>query len=263
MAHEMMPADPDHIRFHALADMPIRSHFTINAYLGNPPERTLWKFLQAWKFNDLLQTKALWFSSFDILRAADEAEGTVPQPNLVPPVEAFVDVVGPHLAHANGMAEEVGRAFRALVDQEAHLNLVNCWFMNELPLDHMWDRYAAEIGSVAVRSRTLRVAGALNHEGENPETYAFPCVYIDDAGVVTMKHFLAPFLVKRRAYADEWEMRYLVRVAEPVHPGIHVAVRLEEMIDEVVVNAGGSSKVLAGVRQQMAGAHLDVPVEPR
>ena len=243
--------------------MLIRSHFAINGYLGNPPDRTLWKFLNAWKFEDLLKTRALWFSSFDILRTADQAEGTVPQPNLVPPVEAFVDVVGPHLAHAAGMAEEVGRAFRALVDQETRLNLVNCWFMNELPLDHMWDRYAAEAGSVALRSRTFRVAGALHHEGEDPETYAFPCVYIEDAGAVTMKHFLAPFFVKRRAYDDEWEMRYLVRIAEPVDPGIHVAIRLEEMIEAVVVNADGSAETLAGVRQRLADAHIEVPVEAR
>ncbi len=69
-----------------------------------------------------------------MLRTADASRGHCAAAEPGSPIESFVDVVGPHLAHAACMAEEVGRAFRTLVERGARLNLINCWCMNGVPL---------------------------------------------------------------------------------------------------------------------------------
>lgn len=238
----------------------MKGHFAINAHLGSPPDTVLWKFLAPWKFDSLLSSRALWFSSFEILRKADEAEGRVPPPNLVPPVDAFIEMLGPHFAHAAGVAEAVGRAFSQKVEEELRLNLVTCWFMGEEPLAHMWDRYASDPGGVAIKSRTFKVGAAVDNNGQ-AQVFAFPCTYVDDDTAVTMKHFLAPFFVKRREFEDEWEMRYLVHTAEALDPGSSVEVRLQELFEHVLVNTGGDAGNLDKVREKLAAAGLNIPVE--
>ncbi len=241
--------------------MTVEAFFAINENLGVPPlDAVIWRYMPPWVFRDLLEQRALWFSSLDILQ--DVFEGQVPKANFLPPWEVVVGALGPYLAHAKGIRERASKAYLDAVDHERPLNMVNCWHIAAEQSDFMWASYAAEKGSVAVRSSVGQVAKAIHVDGAQHLVFAWPITYIDhDKQAVTMEHLLAPFFVKGRLYKDEQEVRFLLHLPKPVDKGSHVSVRTEELFDSVYVRTNGDQAALIEVREQLKEAGVDRPVE--
>jgi hypothetical protein len=178
----------------------IQAHFAINENLGEPPwGATIWRYMEFVAFYELLRRRALWFTRLEVVE--DQFEAAVPKPNLVPSHELIVNQLGAHLAHAAGVQEAAGRAFKQRVEQEKPLNLMNCWHQEDVESDYMWGNYATGLGGVAVRSTVGRVSRALHHEAAEPMAFAWPVTYIDHENqAVTMGHFLGPFFVKGHTF---------------------------------------------------------------
>jgi hypothetical protein len=241
--------------------MTIETHFAFNEKLGQPPmEAVVWRFMAPWVFKDLLDQRGLWFSRLDLME--DEFEGTVPKANLRPSYDALSEAVGPFLAHAHGFRELAGAAFKRRVDRERPFNLINCWYLSDQPSEFMWARYSSERGSVAIRSVVGQVAEALHHPGAATAVFAWPITYIDhDREEVNMKHFIGSFFVKGRIYEEEREIRFLLHLDEVVEKGLHVALRLEPLIDRILVQTKGDASAVDEVQRLVERAGLDRPVE--
>jgi len=107
------------------------------------PEAVIWRFMQLWKFHDIITSGELHFCRADLL--GDDNEG-VPPGNFVPDV---------YLGDALKMDHHIG-----VLAQRRESFFVNCWYLSPEPTARMWQEYGKD--GVAIASRYSLLKGALD-----------------------------------------------------------------------------------------------------
>ena len=196
--------------------------------------RTIWRFMDFWKFEQIVKTRMLYFRRID--RLEDEFEGDVPRPEL--------DKASNNTEFWNS---ELHKDFR-------RLTFVNCWHRSVFENALMWRAYTnfPRQPSLAIRCDLLNLV----HSITDPVKIA-PVSYVDYsrdkfhgfeqnpfAWMHRMDGLTTPYFHKRIEFESEQELRALL-VATPLedgpikpHPsdGFNIACLLPTLLKQIVLS---------------------------
>ena len=156
-----------------------------------PPHSILWRFLDRNKFDNLLQTRELYFCRAD--RFKDDEEGIPPNSVLLRPGEHPLDIdVWCALKHQHGCYAQVREQF-----------YISCWHLFQGEHLKLWDRYR---GTVAIATTVKRLERELQSSSEDISMFS---VRYDDESVESPNLYQV-ISYKRPCYSWEREFRCVI-----------------------------------------------------
>lgn len=173
-------------------DIPFGEKFCLKEYYPED-SKTLYRYMDFWKFEDIISRKALFFSRGD--KFEDQYEG----------LETELSKSMRRAVHNDDSYNENSKFY----DRNRRCLAVHCWHISDFESTAMWKQFAREIDGIAIRTTVKRIKSALNSYGKNlcirnikyvenhlHEFTPFGCPFF-------------PFLVKRKEYAKENELRII------------------------------------------------------
>jgi hypothetical protein len=211
-------------------------------------ETVIWRYGDLPKFVSMLKRQSLYFARAD--KFEDPHEGSISVPELER-LRAFFE---------ERTAEDVIRVAKLT---DAH-TLVNCWQMSRAESEAQWRAAAGQ--AVAIRSTVGRLKRCF--EGIRWDVYIGSVRYLDydrDPMNVEWGWFFADdgcqrYFSKRDHFAQERELRAVVRNSSDIAHGMHVPVDLGALIESVHLAPGAHPVFREAVEWALATASLDVPV---
>lgn len=212
--------------------------------LSLPPDLStpIWRYMDLVKLIALLKDNALYFPRADTL--GDPFEGSYSQPTVDAMREAFIqaDVTMPEEALENTLRMMYEDAPR----NSARMTYVSCWHVSDYESAAMWAYYVQHGIGVAIRSSVQRLIGGLK---DTPDMVHIGLVhYVDYQKVVIPGgNVFWPFLMKRRSFEHEHELRAIVLQPTTVDGRIdldaapdHLSVRVDlfALIEAIYVAPG-------------------------
>lgn len=170
---------------------------------------TIWRYMARWKFEPLLDKRALYFPRLDHLAdaLADPYEGSYPVPDYDLPPPDYSGVV-PELRKI--LEVSLPTYLRAESESDRKRLFVNCWHMNNDESASMWHQYGRE--GVAIQSSIRRLQASFR---DSPGYQYIAGVaykdYVHDFIPVGPRE--APFwpaICKRKSFSEEAELRVLM-----------------------------------------------------
>ena len=205
--------------------------FIDNAVLSRPAaDARIWRYMDFWKFSDMLATSSLHFTRVDKLD--DDLEGTWGPSGAFQAYESY----GREYIAQLKYWEKVFRTIGA----------VSCWHVNDFESKEMWDLYVRDNAGVAVQSTFCTLTRELDAAVQ--KVYVGLMKYIDydrdnfnDCSSNSFGNFTTFFNYKDRDFKHENELRALIMAvgtqAEPAQPlsadGTKVHIGVAEIIERV------------------------------
>jgi len=236
---------------------------------------TLWRYLDVWKFQSLLEAGRLYMPPAD--RLGDHLEGTTPQ--------AEIDWWDAKIAAAEtdeqrGVMLHNKRFFASMSATMRQRYFVSCWHMNDYESSVMWGAYTSSSDAVAIRTTFSALRGALP-----AFVYLGMVRYIDfdttrfGEGMPNMFDWI---MHKEAIYRGETEVRAVVyppatdehglgefkasfyeHTDEPEKLVYAPQVKPAELIHAVVVHPAATPEFMAKIAALCAAHHLPPPVRSR
>jgi hypothetical protein len=206
----------------------------------------IWRYMDLWKLNSMLEHQGLFFCRLDKL--GDPFEGAMPAPDH------------------QGMREQYSQAvMNASADFTKNYSLrrvmVNCWHMNEGESAAMWALYASRGEAVCIQSTFQRLEYALG----DSVTGVGMVMYIDyrTEKMKTNHPFYSRFLHKRKSFEHEREVRAVVYNRDGDIPveGEFRRVDLSVLIESVFLAPTSEGSLETAIRGLLRRFRLDVPVQ--
>jgi hypothetical protein len=123
-------------------------------YGGVSPQQPLLRYMDLWKFEDLLSSQSLFFCRADKFK--DPLEGTISKKEIHGSSKSDVAFA----KTANFQKQEYEKAVEYRNTAKA-CTFVNCWHINNNESQAMWDAYTETPASVLVISTAMRLASSL------------------------------------------------------------------------------------------------------
>jgi hypothetical protein len=168
-------------------------------YRELPADQALLRYMDLWKFEDLLRSNTLYF------RRADKFEGD--------PLEGTISKEGVHQSSRTdeAMRRRVNLAPQSYAEMAAYRDItksvtfVNCWHINNKECPKMWEEYTTSANSILVISSV----GLLKKSLERPVMMS-AVKYVDEDTPRTEFGERSLFFYKDSAFAFEKEYRLLI-----------------------------------------------------
>jgi len=233
------------------------------------PDAVIWRFMELWKFRDLLDSGQLYFRRSDKLEDVDEG---------VPPEEFARQALGlnPYdindiqkLNHDLGSTAQFRQAF-----------YINCWYLFDHETAAMWSKYGRD--GVAIVSRYSLLRAGLDSLADRPHLGLVR--YGWQPG--TRWNLLRFITTKQKRFEHEREIRALLWIlnsgdsinrhfdadgrvhSRPVYDppptlpeGVKRPIDLTTLITEVVITPKAAAGILEEVETLMRRARLGAPVK--
>jgi hypothetical protein len=257
------------------------------------PESRLWRYMSLAKYLSLIQRRALFFSSLELMAATDPFEGSLPSSRFKYREWNSLDDLPEHVRRMLSMYRGRGgiEGYRDFVDQEVQRTyayrksfFVNCWHLNDYESSAMWNIYSSQNEGIAIVSSESRIAAAMSEQSKRifggRVSYGD---YADENFVLNEWSAFPPILHKRVsfAYEDEYRLVYwdtsvthvqgsgvelverdLEEIKEQVaSPGHYVACDLNKLIDKVMVSPLAVDWFFEVVREVSESVGLPTPVK--
>ena len=184
-------------------------HYYMHPDLSLPEDASvIWRYLDVWKFEDMIKKRSLFFSRAD--EQNDKDEGTYPNPIL-----AELDKRFGSFPSADGNTYTFHEWH---VQKERRSRLVSCWTLAP-ESNQAWDIYTKSSNSVAVCSSIGRLKRCF-HDHQEPVVWIGKVRYGERENTLpssfhkwNVNVFLYPFFAKNEAYRWEREVRATVNIA--------------------------------------------------
>jgi hypothetical protein len=209
-------------------------------------DQRVWRYLDLWKFEHILQNSALYFRRADKL--SDTGEGRLSAQGIrgtLPSDVAFTTAYN---------IKDQGHA----IDMAAHETtrgcmFINCWNIDDAEDARMWAEYTTCPESVAISTTFERLLATVPAKELNISRVK----YIDDSTPRGEFFHTTPFFYKDKKFSFEKELRLVrpllmdeqVLVEDEKDFGKLVAVDATRMLDRIVANKNIPEPVLDHVRQ--------------
>ena len=185
------------------------------------------------KFVSLLHKRCLFFARADKL--GDPFEGSTTRPTF----EALRDLL--NKSGVPGALEEMARVSRS----QRRFTLINCWHEQDVESTAMWSLYSGGIDGIAIKTYFDSLASSFTG---SDDVYIGRVNYVDyDSVTLNWGNMFSPFLLKRKSFAHEREVRAITTrhkivddaidlSGEVCSVGIYVHIDVAKLIKEVVVS---------------------------
>jgi hypothetical protein len=232
------------------------------------PNVVIWRFMDLWKFRNLMTTGELFFCRAD--KFNDEREGLPPEKYLATlGLNPFDINERQQLIHTIGSDAQFRQSF-----------YVTCWHLFREETCKMWKDYG---DGVAVCSRYVLLKATMNTMSDR--AYIGLVRYGSEHLIGKRWNLFRLITTKRMEYAAEQEVRAFLWITDPldggnrhidennrVHPlplidppanvsGYRRKVDLKSLLTGVVVSPWASSTTLDEVRQVVTGNGYSIPVQ--
>ncbi|MFK5880407.1 MAG: hypothetical protein QM478_13035 [Flavobacteriaceae bacterium] len=194
--------------------------FIIKESLHNP----IWKYMDFWKFLNLLETGCLYFSTADSL--GDNYEGRIPK-------VVYEMMVTEDLKKGNTNNQDTNDYLEAHLRKET---LISSWTYGEKESFAMWKMYAKDKMGIAIKTDFLSLASCFSQTDRD--------IYIGEVSYFDKENFryptnnlYYPFLVKLEYYSSENELRCITSCSqEEEHESKLIEVNLNELIKSIYIS---------------------------
>jgi len=220
----------------------------VAARLPADGETRIWRYMDLWKFESLVNSQALYLCRGGKLQ--DRFEGTWPHQQR---------------ASEDSWLESIGRADliqKERVSRELRRKrfFVSCWCMNEHDLDLMWKAYTSDSQSVAIQSTVDRLVAVADEAiGQWPIDVS-TVAYIDYAAGVHINNVdgFDAFVHKDVHFKLDSEIRIIhwPNIQEPVPDGILLPVKLSTLIEKITFHPGSRLQLRDDLRALLEKAGL-------
>jgi hypothetical protein len=214
-----------------------------------PPNRktTLWRYLETYKFEDLLNTQTLFLSQVAKLAADEPNEGRMNQ--------LQEEALSRELSHDQNKLEEF-RAFHLHVRQ---CSWVTCFSIGEFDAAHMWERFCRQTPNegVAIKTSYEKLQMSIAHCCTSPALKPFCAkVRYEESAYMPWKHGYLLFQ-KAPEFSDEREVRVCMLLLENNYPAdfLRVPVSLPHLVQRIYVHPKASDSYKQHVCE-LARKHL-------
>jgi hypothetical protein len=229
-----------------------------------PPSGSLvlWRYMDFVKFVSLLDEKALYFSRSDHL--GDPFEGSLSVPSVALR-GLHIDGLSLTADEKVDLAKQTSKVFRTT----RYLTYINCWHIDEEESVAMWQIYAPGNG-VAIKSTTDRLTKSF--PSSDPVKVNLGTVrYEHEKAIAAGSLLFLPYLVKRRSFAYERELRGVIQdtsrldeggdvLAASMPLGKLVSVDVTTLIESIHVSPAAADWFLELVQSVAARFGCEAPV---
>lgn len=231
------------------------------AYAPVPPaDAHVWRYMRYAKFLHLLTSRSLYLARLG--RMTDPFEGHLPRRVLREYGEMTSGIVGLGVV---GMAvvgadQSVGvQEQQDIAARRAQDLFLNCWHVNDVESEAMWELYGGRGATIAIRSTISRIEDAIR----TPEEMKIGAVkYIRfDRDEVDAQDFYAPVFHKRKSFEHEREVRLVAHRPGSTADSLLVEVDLSRLLESVWLAPGTPENMQECVQTILAKFDLNgVPV---
>ncbi len=169
----------------------------------------IWRYIDFWKYEDMLKKKSLYFCRADIL--SDKFEGSLSIKEVEQRKDQFYDLVkySPKLN-----PEQANKDMTEEHKKQKLGSYLNCWHINNDESATMWESYVKDNEGVAIRSTCEKIHETLRVVDENLGIskvryidYDNEVFYHKTEYPIESYNLLVPLLHKRIEYKSENEFR--------------------------------------------------------
>lgn len=194
-----------------------------------PNENTvIWRYLDFTKFMSLLSTQNLFFSKASNFE--DPFEGSLPLKTLNRRLRQFPDV------------SDIDRIINPFPYENWFF--INCWHCNKYESAAMWKLYLDSGNGIAIKSTFKRLKSSFidNEVNRNHQINIGLVDYIDyEVDDIDDSFACNRFLVKRKSFEHESELRATILKQNEDINGIEVSVDLKELIESIYISPSAES----------------------
>ena len=227
-----------------------------------PPDTSIiWRYMDLWKFNEMLRRGSVFFSRAD--KQTDDLEGEYPEGLLAEMERRFPG----RFRSCDGQTYSY---LEVHTQKGRRSRLLSCWSLGATETKRMWVAYTNDCqASIAVRSTVGRLKDCF-HDRVEPVVWIGKVRYGQQENALPSppsrwrgNHFLYPFFAKREEFRWENEIRATVDIALARQPefggnsvGCHIAADLALLIEAVWLSPQSPNQVGYDVRTHLETSGL-------
>jgi hypothetical protein len=216
-----------------------------------PEAAAVWRYMSLDKYESLLKTSSLFFCRSD--KFSDPFEGSIPrkESEFKLTEQRYADAFFGHEYDEVAARKRVEQSSKVQKDDKV-FTMVNCWHINNIENDGMWQLYLKDNEGIAIRSTMERLTIALKPAKE--EIYISKIRYLDYDNDIWYHaeeyprrgyNFLTAVIHKRKEFEHEKELRLFHQVpfdhklrekywdGQPNKIGIFVEVDIVTLVEGV------------------------------
>jgi len=186
-----------------------------------------WRYMDLWKFLDLLNTSQLFFPNVEML--GDQHEGKIPEKIY----RLMLDE-----ERQNGATNNAASNLKWFIEKRLRPKTLICsWIANEKESFAMWKMYSKDKLGVAIKTNYDRLKDSFNQTNEN--IYIGEVRYYDDnKPAYKIGNTFYTFLVKHNYYDFESEVRCIteIKTEEMGETFKKIKVELNTLIEDVYIS---------------------------
>lgn len=215
------------------------------------PAVITWRYLDWFKFEDLVINRRLYFRRAD--RLDDQMEGRFSEAN-----RRFQTALSQRFHEAHGLQHnpDQERASNELIRPRV---FINCWHINGNESARMWKLYTKSADSVVIRSRCDLLHSSSDGRAHPPLLVR----YVGQDEPRPEYHSLAPFIFKGPCFNFENEVRLLLEAGSDESISLdgeedffrYLPLRPEDLILEIRTHPAASKRIRRKV-ENLCGSHL-------
>lgn len=188
----------------------------------------LWKYMDLWKFLDLINSSTLFFSKVNMM--GDQHEGKVPKEIVEYIANEKID--GEILLPLDVVQDFSDQTFNYLKERI----LISCWTYGESESFAFWKMYAKDKLGVAMKTSLEDLKNSFNQTKQ--DVYIGQVNYFDPKKLnYNRRNALFPFLNKHRYYSYESEVRCIIPMGSSFEENfLKTPVDLNLLIQEIYIS---------------------------
>jgi hypothetical protein len=208
----------------------------------------LWRYLDYFKFEDLIKNQSLYYSRLD--KFEDKLEGVSPY--------SCIKAIASDPEKNEEQKREAIRLYKIRMERNRQISFASCWHINDNLNFDMWDSYGHKASdSIAIKTSEKKLCSSLRKLG-----FPFlnePVQYFDEP-YFNQNAYWFPTMFKRKEYKSEQEFRSILFAHNISLGGIKIKVELNDLIDRIYVHPSASKQFFKEVRNFVKANSLHIPI---
>lgn len=205
--------------------------------ISKPNEEIIWKYLDLWKFEDLLNRKCLFFSRIDVFE--DTFEGR--------------------------SSDKLHSLFEIYKER----TYANCWHQNDYESNLMWKVYIEDFFKSPKDSKGIVIQTSFTKlckclKDSKIDQYIGKVTY-DNSVLKPEGSTPIPYFRKKKEFESEKEIRAIVQIINPEESnpekGIYVNVNLTELIESIYISPHSSHDFITEVKKVASKYNLNKSIQ--
>lgn len=208
----------------------------------------LWRYLDYFKFEDLIKSGSLYYSRLD--RFQDKLEGVSPF--------SCIKAIASDLEKNEEQKREAIRLYNIRMERNREIGFASCWHINDGLNYNMWDSYGHKAAdSIAIRATERKLCSVLKKSG-----FPFlnePVQYFEEP-YFNQNAYWFPTMFKRKEFQSEQEFRSILFAHGISLGGIKIKIDLKDLIDRIYVHPNASKDFFKEIRKLVKAKGLQIPI---